>query len=156
MKFKLAALIGAAFFSMPALALTPVEAEAVVAVLETLAPERGEPVYMDAAGDWLEFDEGGYGLIASAGFSPQSWTRAYDETLLGFAGGIGEAEIDAQIAEARAGIESSPLSPEQKAMILEDFLMQMDDVRAATREGQHFAAFVAPVRNRLQMLMEGF
>lgn len=156
MKFKLAALIGAAFFSMPALALTPVEAEAVVTVLETLASERGEPVYMDAADDWLEFDQSGYGLIASAGFSPQSWLRAYDETLLGFAGGIGEAEIDAQIDEAQARIESSPLSAEQKALILDDFLEQMDEVRAATREGQQFAALVAPVRGRLQMLMEGF
>lgn len=140
----------------PAVALEQGEAEAVVRILETLAYERGEAVYMDAADDWFEFDQNGYGLIAGAGFSLESWTRAYDETLLGFAGGIAQAEIDAQIAQAEAGVAASPLSAEQKEMILADFMTQMAEVREATIEGQQYAAIVAPVRGRLQVLMEGF
>lgn len=140
----------------PAMALDPREAEAVVAILETLAYERGESVYMDAAEDWFEFDRNGFGLITGAGFSLQSWTQAYDETLLGFAGGIAQAEIDAQIAQAEAGVAASPLSAEQKAVILADFMTQMDEVREATMQGQQYASVVAPVRGRLQVLMEGF
>lgn len=139
-----------------ALALDQHEAEAVVAILETLAYERGEAVYMDAAEDWFEFDQNGFGLITGAGFSRESWTEAYDETLLGFAGGIAQAEIDAQIAQAEAGVAASPLSAEQKEMILADFMAQMDQVREATVVGQQYASAVAPVRGRLQMLMEGF
>lgn len=118
--------------------------------------ESGESVYMGAAEDWLELDQDRFGLIAAAGFSAQNWVRAYDETLLGFAGGISNAEIDAQISEAEAAVAASPLAAEQKTMILEDFHAQMAEVRIAVRDGQQFASAVAPVRARLQRLMEGF
>lgn len=141
--------------STPALALDSRQAEAVVGILEQLAHERGEAVYMDAAYDWFEFDAEGQGIITAAGFDEQSWVSAYEETLMGYGAGIGEAEIDAQIAQAEAGVAASSLSSEQKSAILADFYVQMDAVRAAAREGQAYAAAVAPVRERLRVLVEG-
>lgn len=155
-KLRMAILIGATLLPGAGYALDAHEAQAVVRVLEQLTEARGESVYMDAAADWLEFDAETDGLIAAAGFSPQQWIRAYDETLLGYAGGISEAEIDAQIAHAEASLAASSLTPEQKAMVLDDFLGQMAEVRRVSREGRAYAPIIAPLRGRLHALMEGF
>lgn len=139
--------------AQPAYGLEQSDAETVVSLLETLAYERGEPVYMDAADDWYEFDEEHSGLIAGAGFSLESWRRAYDETLLGYAGGIPESDIDQHIEAARTSLAESTLTEDQKQMILEDVIHQMEQVRSAIRLGQQFTVAVAPVRDRLEALM---
>lgn len=138
-------------------ALNAQEAEAVVTILEVLSPARGEGVYMgeDVAGDWFEFDSDGAGLIVAAGFSARSWAQAYDETLMGYAAGIDEAEITRQIAVAEESVAASALGAAEKEEFLAEFRADMAEVMQARQEGQAYAAMVAPHWERLHLLVQG-
>src|SRR5690606_11582531 len=96
-KLALLAAIASLFLASYAVALESREAAIVADVLETLASERGEPVYYDeeAADDWYEFDADGDGLIPAAGFTRESWQVAYEQTLKGLVALTPQSEFDA-------------------------------------------------------------
>lgn len=141
----------------PGWALNAQEAKAVVTILELLSPERGEGVYMGegVAEAWFEYDLEGVHTIMAAGFSEQSWARAYDELLLGYAAGIDLAELEAQIAAAAANVAASGLGESDKAEFLADFHAQMAEVKAARLQGVVHADAVAPYWDRLHRLVQG-
>ncbi|MDW6022633.1 hypothetical protein SAZ10_12795 [Mesorhizobium sp. BAC0120] len=155
MKRALLAFAAILLFLPPTAALENAEVEAVVTILEALSPERGEQVYYDedAAGDWFDFDAETDARIPAAGFSRESWQRAYDETLKGLMATIPDAEFDAIFAGSESRINASPaLDETQKRQMIEDWREELGKARALRASGSQFREVVSPFASRLQRL----
>lgn len=143
-----------AIIAGPGVAFDIGEAETVVAILEQLADERGESVYVQAAADWFEFDAETSGLIAAAGYDEESWTLAYDALLSGYMAAIPEAEYEAMISGPMSRLEASALSEEQKALVREEVERVVAEAREQWQVGTRHADVVRPLVPRLDVLVE--
>ena len=133
------------------LALDAREAQAVIAIMERLAEETGDGMYYDAAADFYAFDAENEGLIAQAGFSAESWQRAYEAVASGYIAAIPESSFAAAFEEPLARLEASTsLSAEQKAAIRADFEEQMVQLRAVRMAGQPHVGVVSPFMAQLE------
>lgn len=154
-KLALLAAIASLFLASYAVALESREAAIVADVLETLASERGEPVYYDeeAADDWYEFDADGDGLIPAAGFTRESWQVAYEQTLKGLIALTPQSEFDAMFGNVEEKVAAlQGLTAEQKRELAGDFMAEAERVQAYRAEGAAFAEAVRPVAGRLRAL----
>jgi hypothetical protein len=143
-----------AFAAPAAQALEPGEAEAVTRILERLSQETSDSVLIGEANFWFELDAEIDGLIGAAGFNEGSWRRAYDETLSGLLASIEQAEFDATIAAPVEMLAASPhLTEAQKAEILADFQVSMDELAAERAAGAAHRQVVAPYADRLRRLV---
>jgi acylphosphatase len=141
----------------PAAALEPGQAEAVVGLLERLAPERAETVYYDeeAAIEWFDYDAETEGLIAAAGFTRQTWKMAFDETLKGYIATIPDAEVDAMFGGFEAHVSQlTNISDEDKQSLIHDWRLEMQGFNDLRVEGQQYASVVQPFAARLKVLGE--
>lgn len=154
-KFALLAALASLFLASYAVALESRQAAIVADVLETLAAERGEPVYFDdeAADDWHEFDADGYGLIPAAGFTRESWQVAYEQTMKGLMALMPQSEFDAMFGNVEEKVAAlQGLTAEQKRELADDFMAEAERVKAYRAEGAPFAEAVRPVAGRLRAL----
>lgn len=128
-KFALLAAIASLFLASYAVALESRQAAIVADVLETLAAERGEPVYYDeeAADDWHEFDADGDGLIPAAGFTRESWQVAYEQTMKGLMALMPQSEFDAMFGNVEEKVAAlHGLTAEQKRELAGDFMAEAE------------------------------
>lgn len=148
-------LADATIASQPAAALTVKEATAVVDLIEVLQPSLGDFAYSEEAADeWFQQDAEGDGLIAQAGFTPESWRRALRETMSGFLASLPDAEVDEMLSGLREGIAALPqLDDEQRQEALQAIDEETANFLQIRSEGQAFSDAVKPMQPRLRRLV---
>lgn len=136
-------------------ALNAREAESVVTILEQLAADTEKTVFYDddAASEWLEIDSESSRLIPAAGFSEDSWQRAFDETMTGFIASIPRAEMERMMREFAGKLgELGQMTPELKQEVAEMLQEQMSTIDAIREQGARYQTIVAPYVERLRVL----
>ncbi|WP_148916923.1 hypothetical protein [Neoaquamicrobium microcysteis] len=149
------AVVASLFLASYASALSSSEAGSVVEVLERLVEEHGEPVYYDeeAADEWFELDT--EALIPAAGFSRESWRKAYGNSLKGLMASVPEAEFEAVFAGLEDNVTSiQGLTAEQKREAVSDLRAHVDRARALRAEGASHVDALAPYAERLRALTD--
>lgn len=148
-----AALLGIVLSSLPALALSPGEAQKVVELLEKLESEHGMIAYdEEEAGQIFEDDR--EGLIEKAGFSRESWKTAFDAVMQGYMALVPQSEVDATLGEIKTRFESATgLTVEQKAALQAMYDEQVAIILAYREEGREHMDVVRPLAERLEPLV---
>jgi hypothetical protein len=148
-----AALIGLVLSVLPAVALSPAEAEKVIVLVEQLEPEHGQIAYdEDEADQWFEGDT--EGRIEKAGFTRESWKAAFDATLQGYLALLPQSEIDAKLGAVKASLDgASGLSADQKAAVQALYHEQVAAIRTYRLNGQKHMNIVRPLATRLAPLI---
>jgi len=141
--------------AMPALALSPGEAEAVVEIVERLAEETGEGMVVDAAGIFFDYDSLGASLIPEAGFDRQSWVTAYEAVASGYMATLSEDEFNGVFEEPLAMLEKSALPEDQKQMFWEHVESLIADAKQTRLAGMAYVDVVRPLEDRLYPLFFG-
>lgn len=140
----------------PALALDEQQATVVVEIMEAYHESSGEAVYHGGAGELYDYDVEEGGIIATAGFTREEWTVAYDDVMAAYLANIPQAEFDASFEAPLAQLEASTsLTDEMKTVLRTDLLPRIEAVRQARRNGAAFAAVVEPLLSRLHSLVLG-
>lgn len=152
---RAAALALLAGLAMPALALSPEEAEAVVAIVEQLAVETGEGMVIDAADIFYDYDSLGASLIPAAGFDRQSWSIAYEAVATGYMATIPEDEFNAVFDEPLARLAASGLPEDQMEMMRGHVDGLIAEAQQARLSGMAYADIVRPLEDRLYALFYG-
>ncbi|SMQ70604.1 hypothetical protein SAMN06295905_1902 [Devosia lucknowensis] len=148
----LSATLVAMALPVPASALEIREAEAVVAVMDVLTEDMGEPMVTDAAGIFYDYDAYSGALIPDAGFDRAGWIAAYDAVAAGYLAMLSQAEFDAIFTGPLARLEASRLPEDQKA----EMRSQVDALKAEAASvraiGAAHAEVVRPLEGRLRVL----
>jgi hypothetical protein len=153
LRISTAALFGVVLSVLPAIALTPGEAEKVIALVEKLEPDHGKIAYdEDEAGQWFEDDSAG--LIEKAGFTRESRKAAFDALLQGYIALVPQSEIDAKLGAVKASIESaSGLPAEQRAAVQAAYDEQVAIIRTYRENGKKHVDVVRSFAARLEPLI---
>jgi hypothetical protein len=153
MRILSVALFGLVLSVLPAVALSLLDAEKVIALIEKLEPEHGQIAYdEDEADQWFEADS--TGLIEKAGFTRESWKEAFDAVLQGYIALVPQSEIDAKLGAMKAHLDSaSGLSAEQKAAVQALYHEQVAIIRTYRANGQKHVDVVRPLAARLEPLI---
>lgn len=145
----------AVVFSTAAIAVSPGEAERVVALVERLAPDLGEIAYDDEEADrWFEDDSANAQLIGKAGFTRESWQEAFDAVMKGYFALVPRAELEAKLNSVRARLsQAQHLSPEQQEEVVASFDKQVTIIHTYREEGRAYTDAVRPLVSRLDPLV---
>ncbi|MBO9587337.1 hypothetical protein [Devosia sp.] len=155
MKFGIFLVAAGLMMATPAVALTTVEAEAVVGIVEQLAAETGEGMVADAADIFFDYDALGANLIPAAGFDRASWVVAYDAVASGYMATIPLDDFNAVFEEPLALLEGSALPDDQKTMMREHMEGLIAEAQAVREQGVVHVEAVRPLESRLHALFFG-
>lgn len=152
--FIAAAICGLFAGAEPSLALEADEAEVVISILEQLAPERGEPIYPDAAEDWFEYDMDDRGLIEGAGFDRESWELSYEATVMAYLASLPDEQFLGRLQEADERLAASDLDAQTRGELLRDLRAETSRLMKRREAAKADIHAVTPLLARLTALMD--
>lgn len=142
--------------NFPANGLTRAEADGVAALLVDLGSDFGPFAYDDEEADRIfDEDEAYQNRIAGAGFSRESWRKAFNEMFRGYLATIPNDVFSAKLTEALAAIDSLPqLTEEQKAEVRPMFEEKIAEIQLLRAEGAAHVGMARPHAAILETVFE--
>lgn len=142
--------------TFPANSLTSGEAEKVAVLLTDLGSEFGPFAYDEEEAERIfDEDESYQARITAAGFSRETWTRAFNEMFRGYLATIPNNVFSTRLTQATESIETlSHLTEEQKAEVRPMIEEKIAEIQLLRAEGARYADVVRPHSAILETVFE--